>query len=92
MLCIFTENSYCFIEIEKTRVEAGKPVRSLWQYQVRDDGGMDQGGDSGGGDDWLSSGYILQRERFADGGCVRKGRVRMRPRDLAQVTRTVESP
>lgn len=30
--------------------------------------------------------------RFADGGCARKDGVRMTPRDLTRVTRTVELP
>ena len=57
------------------------------QYQVRDDGGLDQGGGSEGGDEWSNSGCTFQRAQgFADeldGGCERKSGVSMRPRDLA---------
>lgn len=40
--------------------------------------------------------YFAERDKgFADGpdgGCVRKSGVRMRPRDLARVIRTIELP
>lgn len=64
LLCSFRENSYCSIEtrLRKQAQKQGDQLEAYWQYQVRDDGGMDQGGDSGGGDDCSNSGCILQRE------------------------------